>query len=54
MDKATNHVLCGCNRLFHGRSFPFEVNSGGNEEVVLGQYIRYNSDALSVYILRIS
>ena len=37
LDEATDHVLRGCTRLFHGRSFSFEVNSGGSEEIILGE-----------------
>ena len=39
LGEATDHVLCGCNRLFHGRSFSFEVNSGGSGEIILGGVI---------------
>lgn len=40
-DEATGHVLRGCNRLFHDRSFSFEVDSGGNGEMVLGGWPIY-------------
>lgn len=39
--EATCHVLYGCNRLFHGRSFPSEVNPKINADIlgkVAGNY----------------